>query len=95
MPKVKVEKIIKANKEKIFDVVTDFENLPQRFPQFFKSVKVISREGNTVTTEDNAMMAGILAKGRIEKGITEVIEEFQRVAESSYQLNPYLREDTK
>jgi ribosome-associated toxin RatA of RatAB toxin-antitoxin module len=58
MPKVKVEKIIKANREKIFNLVTDFENLSQRFPQFFKSVKVISREGNTVTTEDLAVMAG-------------------------------------
>ncbi len=143
MPKVKVEKIIKANREKVFNLVTDFENLPTKFPQFFKSVKVISREGNTVTTEDNAVMAGrevhqttkhiltpsqtdevyllsgdakdshivtryesvpegtkitvegdfklagklklvgFMAKGKIEKGITEVIEEFQKVAESS------------
>lgn len=56
MPKVKIEKIIKVNREKIFNLVTDFENLPQRFPQFFKSVKVISRERNTVTTEDLAAM---------------------------------------
>jgi ribosome-associated toxin RatA of RatAB toxin-antitoxin module len=58
MPKVKVEKIIKANREKIFNIVTDFENLPSKFPQFFKSVKIVSRDGNTVTTEDLAMMAG-------------------------------------
>jgi len=58
MPKVKVEKTIRASREKIFNLVTDFENLPLRFPQFFRSVKVISREGNTVTTEDLAMMAG-------------------------------------
>lgn len=143
MPKVKVEKIIKAKRENLFNLVTDFENLPQRFPQFFKSVKVISREGNTVTTEEHVMMAGremhqtakhiltaaeiddvhilsgdakdshivtkyenipegtkitvegdfklagklklvgFMAKGKIEKGIEEVMQEFARVAESS------------
>lgn len=143
MPKVKVERIIKANREKIFNLVTDFENLPSRFPQFFKSVKIVSREGNTVTTEDIAVMAGremhqttkhilapphieevyllsgdtkdshivtkyesipegtmvtvegdfklagklklvgFMAKGKIEKGIEEVLQEFAKVAESS------------
>lgn len=143
MPKVKIEKIIKANREKVFNLVTDFENLPNRFPQFFKSVKVLSREGNVVTTEDHAVMAGremkqttkhiithpeldevhmlsgdakdshiitkyesipegtkitvegdfklagklklvgFMAKGKIEKGIEEVMEEFAKTAESS------------
>lgn len=143
MPKVKVEKTIKADREKIFNMVTDFENLPNKFPQFFKSIKVVSREGNIVTTEDHAMMAGrevrqtakhtltppeidevhllsgdakdshivttystvpegtkvlvegdfklagklklvgFMAKGKIEKSIEEVIDQFGKVAESS------------
>ncbi len=143
MPKIKVEKTIKANREKIFAMVTDFESLPIKFPQFFKSVKILSREGNTVTTEDHAVMAGIevhqttkhvltppeiddvqllsgdakdshivttyttipegtkvtvegdfklagklklvgfMAKGKIEKSIEEVIDQFGKVAENS------------
>ena len=143
MPKIKVEKIIKANREKIFQTVTDFESLPNRFPQFFKSIKIMSRDGNTITTEDHAIMAGrevhqttrhvltppetddvnllsgdakgshivttytaipegtkitvegdfklagklklvgFMAKGKIEKSIEEVIEQFGKVAESS------------
>jgi carbon monoxide dehydrogenase subunit G len=143
MPKVKVERIIKADCEKIFRMVTDFENLPARFPQFFKSIKVISREGNTVMTEDVSVMGGremsqtvkhvfsppniddvyiisgdardshiittyerisegtkiivdgdiklagklklvgFMAKGKIENGINQVIDEFARIAESS------------
>ncbi len=39
-------------------MVTDFESLPNKFPQFFKSVKIVLRDGNTVTTEDHAIMAG-------------------------------------
>ncbi len=143
MPKIKVEKTIKANREKIFAMVTDFESLPIKFPQFFKSVKILSREGNTVTTEDHAVMAGrevhqttkhvltppeiddvqllsgdakdshivttyttipegtkvtvegdfklagklklvgFMAKGKIEKSIEEVIDQFGKVAENS------------
>jgi len=142
MPKVKVERTIKANPEKIFNMVTDFENLSNKFPQFFKSVKVVSREGNTITTEDHSVLGGremhqttkhiltppqidevyilsgdakdshivttyqaisegtkvivdgdfklagklklvgFMAKGKIENGINQVIDEFARVAES-------------
>lgn len=143
MPKIKVEKTIKADREKVFNMVTDFENLPGKFPQYFKSVKVISREGNVITTEDHAVMAGrevhqtakhvltppeidevhllsgdakdshivttystvpegtkvtvegdfklagklklvgFLAKGKIEKSVEEVIDQFAKVAEIS------------
>lgn len=58
MPKVKVEKIIKAEKDKVFSTMTDFENLPSKLPQIFKSVKVISREGNSIVTEEFVKMAG-------------------------------------
>jgi hypothetical protein len=46
-PKVKVEKIIKANSEKIF----------QANFLFLKSVKVVSRKENTITTEDLAIIS--------------------------------------
>ncbi len=58
MPKVKVEIIIKAEKDKVFSTITDFENLPSKLPQIFKSVKVISREGNSLITEELVKMAG-------------------------------------
>ena len=58
MPKVKVEKIIKAKKDKVFFIMTDFENLPTKLPQIFKSVKVISEEDNSIITEEFVKMAG-------------------------------------
>ena len=58
MPKVKVEKIIKAEKDKVFSTMTDFENLPTILPQIFKSVKIISREGNSLVTNEFVKMAG-------------------------------------
>jgi len=58
VPKVKVEKIIKAKKDKVFSTMTDFENLPSKLPQIFKSVKIISRDGNSIITEEFVKMAG-------------------------------------
>ena len=58
MPKVKVEKIIKADKDKVFFAITDFENLPSKLPQLFKSIKIISRKDNSVITEEFVRMAG-------------------------------------
>ena len=58
VPKVKVEKIIKAEKDKVFSTITDFENLPSKLPQIFKSIKIISRDGNSIITEEFVRMAG-------------------------------------
>ena len=55
-------------------IVTRYESVP---------------EGTKITVEGDFKLAGklklvgFMAKGKIEKGITEVIEEFQKVAESS------------
>ena len=58
MLKIKVEKIIKAKKDKVFSTMTDFENLPSQLPHIFKSIKVISQEGNSLITEEFVKMAG-------------------------------------
>ena len=58
MPKVKVEKIIKANREKVYKTITDFENLPTIMPQFFKSIKIVSKENNSIVIEESVKMAG-------------------------------------
>lgn len=58
MPKVKIEKIIKAQTDKVFSTITDFENLPIRLPEFFKSINIISKEGNTIVIHESVRMAG-------------------------------------
>lgn len=55
---MKVEKIIKADRSKVFSTITDFESLPNRLPEFFKSIKVVNREGSTIVIEESARMAG-------------------------------------
>ncbi len=76
--KVRVEKIIKAKKDKVFFTMTDFENLPSKLPHIFKSIKVISREGNSIITEEFVKMAGREIKQKVKHVIqpTEKHEVF-------------------
>ena len=55
---VKIKKIIKTDKDKVFFTITDFENLPSKLPQIFKSIKIISRKDNSIITEEFVRMAG-------------------------------------
>jgi len=42
---------IKAPIEEVFNIVTDFENLPKNFPQVASSVTITKREGNDLEIE--------------------------------------------
>ena len=55
---MKVTKIIKAERSKVFNTITDFENLPNRLPEFFNSIKIISKEGNVTIIEESVKVAG-------------------------------------
>ena len=98
VPKVKVEITIKAEKDKVFSTITDFENLPSKLPHIFKSVKVISREGNSIITEELVKMAGreIAQKAKHVIQPTEQHEVFilEGEAEGSHIVECY-KETTK
>jgi len=59
LPKVRIQKIIKAERDKVYETITDFENLPIKLPKYFKSVKIINKENDVILTEESVMMAGI------------------------------------
>ena len=52
MPKFSFTKIVDVDRDKIFSVITDFENLAKIFPKYFKSLKIISKSGNTTKLEE-------------------------------------------
>ena len=58
MVKVEKSKTVNAPQDKIFSLITDFEKLPSRFPNRYRSVKVVERSGNTVTAEEDVTVAG-------------------------------------
>jgi hypothetical protein len=39
---------IKASREKIYNIMTDFENIPKYFPDVAKSVRILDEQGNNV-----------------------------------------------
>ena len=43
--------IIKAPIEKVFNIITDFENMPKNFPKVAESVTITKREGNDLEIE--------------------------------------------
>jgi len=49
---------VHAPQDKIFSVITDFDNLPSRFPNRYRSLKVIERSENSVTVEEDVTVAG-------------------------------------
>ena len=55
---VETSRVIAAPREKVFKLATDLENAPKYLPTHFKSVKILQREGNTVTTDEVIMAAG-------------------------------------
>lgn len=58
MVKVEKSKTVNAPQDKIFSLITDFEKLPARFPNRYRSVKVVERSGDTVTAEEDVTVAG-------------------------------------
>ena len=58
MVRVEASKTINAPAGKIFSLITDFESLPAKFPQRYRTVRMIERSGNAATVEEDVTIAG-------------------------------------
>lgn len=56
---LKANWIIKAPRNAIYDLVSDFESMPKNFPAVAHSIKIVSREGNDLVIEAKAKSLGI------------------------------------
>ena len=81
MVRVQMSKTVDAPQDRIFSIVTDFESLPSRFPDRYKSLRVLERSDNVVKVEETIMYAGReihqITKHEIEPGRrirSEVVE---------------------
>ena len=57
MVRVEKSKTVNAPQEKIFTIITDFEKLPSRFPNRYRTVKILEKSGNTITAEEDVTVA--------------------------------------
>ncbi len=55
---------------KLFRASTEFENYPKLIPKY-KSVEIISKEGNTITTEDEIIIKGKPTKQKVKHTLYE------------------------
>ena len=50
--------IVKAPREEVYKIMSDFENMPKYFPAVAQSLRIVKREGNNLTIEAKAKTFG-------------------------------------
>ena len=77
MPKIIFEKIIKADRKKVFELTTNYENFQKILPQYYPSIRIISVRGNVSVVEEHLRIAGrelvMMAKHVIDEPILHEI----------------------
>ena len=58
MPKIHFEKIVKADRVKVFDIAANYESFEKSLPQYFPSIRVRSRRDNVAVVEEHVRIAG-------------------------------------
>jgi coenzyme Q-binding protein COQ10 len=58
LPKFVFEKIIKSDRNKVFETSTNYANFQKILPQYFPSIRVISIRGNISVVEEHLIMGG-------------------------------------
>lgn len=51
MPKIHFEKIVKAERNKVFDIATNYETFQKTLPEYFTSIRVRSTRDNVAVVE--------------------------------------------
>lgn len=77
MPKTIFEKIVKADRKKIFELTTNYENFQKILPQYYPSVRIISVRGNVSVVEEHLRIGGrelvMMVKHVIDKPVLHEI----------------------
>jgi len=58
LPKIIFEKIIWADRNKVFEITTNYENFQNILPRYYPSVRIISVRGNTSIVEEHLRIGG-------------------------------------
>ncbi len=58
--------IIKAPREEVYKIMSDFENMPKYFPAVAQSLRIVRRDGNNLTIEAKAKTFGRVILAHME-----------------------------
>lgn len=53
MPQIHIEKIVNAERHRVFDIVANFENFQNILPRYFPSIRIRSVRENTAVVEEH------------------------------------------
>lgn len=56
MPKIKIEKIIRADRNKVYDIITNYENFEKKFPKHFPSILIRSGRDDVSVIEEHIVL---------------------------------------
>ena len=59
MPKINFEKIVKAERNKVFNIAANFEQFHKTLPEYFPSIRIHSTRGNIAVVEEHVRIAGL------------------------------------
>jgi ribosome-associated toxin RatA of RatAB toxin-antitoxin module len=58
LPKFNFEKIIKAERNKVFEIASNYKDFEKKLPEFFPSIRVRSVRGDTAVVEEHVSLSG-------------------------------------
>ncbi len=56
MSKITIEKIIKADITKVYNIITDYENFEKNFAKYFPSIRIRSERDNVSVIEEHVIL---------------------------------------
>lgn len=63
--------LVRADRESLYAIISDFERMPQNFPKVARAMRLISREGDVLTLEaESASFNSLFPSARIEMTAT-------------------------
>ena len=66
---------LSGDKNKLFDLITDYEKLPSYLPAYIKSVKIIEKTPNGVLTEEIFVIPTIIKNKIEQKSLRRIFEK--------------------
>ena len=58
LPKIRYERIIKADRVKVFEIATNYESFEKTLPQYFPSIRIRSNRDNVTIIEEHVCVLG-------------------------------------
>lgn len=76
MSKLDFTMILSAEPKKIFEIITDYENIIKFFPIQLKKIQIISKNENYTVTEETISISSVIKKNFAQQTRHEILGDF-------------------